>query len=104
MWSVALTATGVVGVDRYDILVDDGVRSVTLMPRPSVMVVECPSDVNHDGVVNSTDVSDFINLWFEDQAAGTLVSDFNGDGVSNSTDVSDLINAWFVDSEEGPCE
>lgn len=55
----------------------------------------CPSDWNDDGVVNSTDVSDFINDWFVDQVDGTLVTDFNSDGVSNSTDVSDFINAWF---------
>lgn len=103
VFSVALTATGIVGVDRYDVRVDDGVRPVVLMPRPRVTVVDCPSDFNHDGVVNSTDVSDFINQWFADQAGGTLVSDYNGDGTVNSTDVSDLINAWFPDSGGGPC-
>jgi hypothetical protein len=56
---------------------------------------ECLADWNHDGVVNSTDVSDFINDWFEDQVGGTHVTDFNHDGVSNSTDVSDFINAYF---------
>jgi hypothetical protein len=102
-YSVELTATGTLGTDRYDVRVDDGGRPVTLMPRPSVTVIECPSDFNHDGTVNSTDVSDFINQWFQDQVAGTLVTDFNGDGVVNSTDVSDLINAWFADSTGGPC-
>jgi hypothetical protein len=51
--------------------------------------------------VNSTDVSDFINTWFEDQSEGTLNADFNHDGVSNSTDVSDFINAYF--GGEGKC-
>jgi len=55
----------------------------------------CPTDWNHDGVVNSTDVSEFINSWFADQAAGTLIADFDGNGVVNSTDVSGFINAWF---------
>ena len=54
------------------------------------------ADWNHDGVVNSTDVSDFINDWFIDQAAGTLVADFDENGISNSTDVSELINAFFA--------
>jgi len=103
VYRVELTATGVVGVDRYDVRVDDGIRPVVLMPRPSVDVVDCPADINDDGIVNSTDVSEFINLWFEDQANGTLLADYNADGVSNSTDVSDLINAWFVDSLGGPC-
>jgi hypothetical protein len=103
VYRVLLTPTGVIGIDRYRITVDDGVRPVELMPAPSVEVAQCPSDVNNDGVVNSTDVSDFINEWFEDQSAGTLVADYNGDGVVNSTDVSDLINAWFFDTSGGPC-
>jgi len=55
----------------------------------------CEADIDGNGVVNSTDVSEFINLWFADQAFGTLNADFNRSGVSNSTDVSDYINAWF---------
>lgn len=57
----------------------------------------CLTDVNQDGVSNSTDVSDFINIWFTDQAKGTLDADFDFNGVSNSTDVSNFINAWFSD-------
>ncbi len=30
----------------------------------------CIADWNGDGVSNSTDVSDFINSWFSDQATG----------------------------------
>jgi hypothetical protein len=30
----------------------------------------CPSDFNGDAVVNSIDVSDFINDWFADVVAG----------------------------------
>ncbi len=62
---------------------------------------ECLADWNDDGTVNSTDVSDFINDWFTDQAKGSTVTDFNHDGVSNSTDVSDFINAYF--GGEGTC-
>jgi hypothetical protein len=65
-------------------------------PTLRIVVSTAPSvDWNGDGSVNSTDVSDFINDWFADQSAGTLITDFNADGVSNSTDVSDFINAWF---------
>ena len=55
----------------------------------------CPADIDGNGVVNSTDVSAFINMWFEDQTGALLNADFNRDGVSNSTDVSDMINAYF---------
>jgi hypothetical protein len=56
---------------------------------------ECVADWNRDGVVNSTDVSDFVNTFFADQVAGTINGDINCNGVSNSTDVSDFINLWF---------
>jgi len=56
---------------------------------------QCPADFNHDGTVNSTDVSDFINAWFQDLAAGTLITDWDHNGVVNSTDVSDYITAFF---------
>jgi len=54
------------------------------------------SDWDANREINSTDVSEFINDWFMDQSAGTLVTDFNHDGVVNSTDVSEFINAWFA--------
>jgi len=55
-----------------------------------------PADWDRNRLVNSTDVSNFINDWFEDQNEGTLETDFNRDGVVNSTDVSEFINAWFA--------
>jgi len=56
----------------------------------------CTADWDGNGVVNSTDVSAFINDWFADQVNGTLFTDFDDNGVVNSTDVSMFINAWFV--------
>jgi len=57
----------------------------------------CITDINQDGVTNSTDVSEFINIWFQDQVDGTFNADFDLNGVVNSTDVSNFINAWFSD-------
>ncbi len=70
---------------------DNGADPANPASRPGF----CTADVDHNGVVNSTDVSEFINNWFSDQADGGLRSDFNHDNLSNSTDVSDLINAFF---------
>jgi glucose/arabinose dehydrogenase len=56
----------------------------------------CVADFDGNGLVNSTDVSEFINAWFADQAAGTTVTDFDRNGVVNSTDVSEFINAYFA--------
>jgi len=60
---------------------------------------QCVADWNHDGTVNSTDVSDFVNTYFEDQANGTRDADIfecGPKGVTNSTDVSEFINVWFA--------
>ncbi len=61
----------------------------------------CLADWDYNGVVNSTDVGEFINDWFEDQAFGTTVTDFNHDGLSNSTDVGEFINSWFEETALG---
>jgi agmatine deiminase len=58
----------------------------------------CLADYNGDGVVNSTDVSDLINAWFEDQVDGGTRADWDNSGLSNSTDVSMFINDWFAAS------
>jgi len=55
----------------------------------------CIADFDGNGIVNSTDVSEFINAWFLDQLDGTFITDFDGNGVVNSTDVSEFINAYF---------
>jgi hypothetical protein len=86
------------GIAQANISVDGGAHAGTGATdgNPGTIVTTTPTtDWNGDGVVNSTDVSDFINDWFTDQAKGSLLTDFNHDGVSNSTDVSDFINAWF---------
>jgi hypothetical protein len=66
-------------------------------------VVVCSTDWNCDDVVNSTDVSEFINSWFADQVGGTHAADFDHNGVVNSTDVSGFINAWFEEGGEQGC-
>jgi hypothetical protein len=61
----------------------------------TLILEPCRVDFDANGVVNSTDVSEFINQWFADQLAGTTYTDIDANGVVNSTDVSDFINAWF---------
>ncbi len=58
--------------------------------------VSCGADWDDNGIINSTDVGEFINDWFEDQVNGTLITDFDFNAISNSTDVSSFINAWFA--------
>jgi hypothetical protein len=47
-------------------------------------------DVNHDGLINTQDVLDFLNLW----AAGEPGADFTGDGLVNTRDVIAFLNRW----------
>ena len=50
----------------------------------------CPSDFNHDLLVNTLDVLAFLNAW----SAGNPDGDFNHDGTINTLDVLDLLNDW----------
>jgi hypothetical protein len=58
-------------------------------------IVSCPADWNNDNVVNSTDVADYLNDWFSDQANGTRSADLDDNNISNSTDVSIMIERYF---------
>ena len=51
-------------------------------------------DVNLDGNVNVTDVTDMINAILGSPSASfcKITADFDGDGVINVTDVTALIN------------
>ncbi len=60
----------------------------------------CIADWDHNGIVNSADVGEFINDWFEDQVNGTIVTDFDHNGISNSADVGEFINAYFMSPPE----
>jgi len=57
----------------------------------------CPADWDTNGVVNSTDVSLYLNDWFSDLISGGTVTDYDENGVVNSTDVSTYVNTWFSD-------
>ena len=50
-----------------------------------------PGDLNHDGIVNITDVTILINAVLGDNEVCPLCADFNGDGVINITDVTNML-------------
>jgi hypothetical protein len=72
------------------------VSNVRITSQSQTCTDPCTADWDHNGVVNSTDVSAFINDWFSDLLNGTTVTDFDGNGVVNSTDVSQFINEYFA--------
>jgi hypothetical protein len=53
--------------------------------------IQCPSDFNDDGMVNSQDFFDFLTAFFN----GDLTADFNGDTFVNSQDFFDFLTAFF---------
>ena len=49
-------------------------------------------DVNHDGLVNVTDVTTLISMIMSDNTSGNPAADVNNDGLVNVTDVTTLIS------------
>lgn len=50
----------------------------------------CPADINADGGVDGTDVSEFFNYWID----GNATADLNHDGGINGDDVSEFFDQW----------
>ena len=70
-------------------------REVILLEGESM-----PGDVNGDGMVNITDVSDLVDYMLSGNASGIDVAaaDFNNDGMVNISDVSDLIDFMLTNN------
>ena len=49
-------------------------------------------DLNHDGVINVSDVTALINMILGTSAPQLDIADMNGDGIINVSDVTALIN------------
>ena len=60
---------------------------VEIEPEP----LECPGDVNSDGVVNTSDLLALLAAWGQ---TGNVPEDVNGDGVVNTSDLLALLAAW----------
>lgn len=51
----------------------------------------CAADFNGDGGLDTQDLFDYLNAWFDGEAS----TDLNGDGI-DVQDVFSLLNAWFA--------
>jgi hypothetical protein len=92
--TLSLTGVGPAAATAYRAVITSTCGEITTVPATLRI---CRADFNCDGIVNSTDVSEFINQWFTDQVEGTFITDIDANGVVNSTDVSEFINWWFDD-------
>jgi hypothetical protein len=95
-----LSIEGADTADRalYDVVVTNSCGPTTSTAAPLLV---CPADWTCDGVTNSTDVSEFVNAWFEDLAHGTLRTDVDASHVVDSADVTEFLNRWFDDVGAG---
>lgn len=59
----------------------------------------CPIDLNHDGIVDTDDLSDGIGCFFTPSCA----FDYNQDGNRDPDDLSDFIGAFFNFGSTGQC-
>ncbi|MCH8881621.1 MAG: DUF1028 domain-containing protein, partial [Planctomycetes bacterium] len=79
-FSVTITAGMKMGVDRFRVAIDDGVRPVILTPDPALEYCTppaCELDCNNNGVVDSCDIGDGVS------------GDCNGNGVPDECDIGD---------------
>jgi hypothetical protein len=61
-----------------------------------VAVIDCPADLDGDGVVSAGDLAALISRW--GQTNPSVPADLDGDGVIGAGDLAALIAAW------GPCD
>ena len=78
------------GTDLIDILVTQGDRTIALMPALRVTVTGPIADWNDDGVVDSRDLTAFLNDW----TAREPTADLTGDGIVDSRDVVAFLRSW----------
>ncbi|MAG24343.1 hypothetical protein CMI47_02080 [Candidatus Pacearchaeota archaeon] len=60
------------------------------------MSIECPADINDDGIVDTQDLLIVISQWGAE--CNDCEGDINGDGNVDTTDLLLVISNW------GPCE
>jgi spore coat protein A len=63
----------------------------------------CQTDWDTNGRIDPSDVASFVNDWYRDTSAGTLVSDVSGNGTVDPVDVSVFVNRWLTSVIFGGC-
>jgi hypothetical protein len=101
VYSVALSSGSLAGTDRLIVTVDDGIRTVVLMPEPVITVGRCRADFDGDGSVGTdADIQAFFACLSGICCATCESADYNGDGAV-ATDAD--IELFFADLAGGPC-
>jgi len=93
-WTLAQSITNPPAAQGY-MTYDDARPRLLMVQNTQVWelltyAVGCPADFNNNNVVNTQDLFDFINGFFQGTA------DFTGDGAVNSQDFFDYLAAFFT--------
>ena len=96
-FSVALTAGTQAGTDRFRIIVDDGIRPVSLAPDPALRYFAL-GDLNCDGSVDFGDINPFVLALANPATYATeypdcnaLNADINADGTVDFGDINPFV-------------
>jgi hypothetical protein len=66
-----------------------GTGTLSVAEGTVTCISPCPTDLNHDGIVNGADLGILLGNW-----AGTGVGDFDNNGLVNGADLAVLLGAW----------
>ncbi len=79
------------GLDRFLIQSADGQHFVSLMPSPRVLIQDAAADLNHDGVIDLSDLGILLSNF-----GGSGDGDLDRDGDVDLTDLGEILSANFV--------
>ena len=77
---------------KWNDLVDagSGYAHLAVIEFPGTAPNPCPADFDHDGFVDSADLSVLLNAWPGPDG------DLNGDGITNALDLAVMLDGWGV--------
>ncbi len=90
-YRVPLTPGAVVGSATITIVVNDGQRSVTLMPRVTARVRPCPADMNGDQGVTIEDLVAYVTLFAEGDVGADLDDGSGRARADGGVTIDDLV-------------
>lgn len=94
VWTVPLTSGTTVGVDRLRVVVDDGVRLVTIMPD-ALLEYDALGDLNGDGAIAFADLLALLSAWGPCAGApAACLADLDGNGAVTFADLLILLASW----------
>ena len=94
VFHVTLSAGTMPGLDRFEVVADDGIRPVVLAPPP-MLTYFAPGDGNGDGVVDVADLVQVILEWGPcPDPPASCGADADGDGMVGVGDLVLVILNW----------